>query len=116
MPGGLEIRLPGKGRGQRFQIRERHLVIGLVRVAQIGVLHRSCRQCGLDFENRRGLLARGRRGIPQQRKHVRDVFHVGVAKLLRFLVRLQVILAFGQTQAALKRSANHLRAVLGVLR
>src|SRR5439155_8586329 len=31
----FEIRLPGKIRRERFQFRERHLVVGLVRVAQI---------------------------------------------------------------------------------
>src|SRR6267378_7194128 len=43
------------------------------------------------------------------------MFHVGIAQLLRFVIFLEVVFAFRQTEAALKGAAYHAGTVLGIL-
>src|ERR1700682_4565747 len=52
---------------------------------------------------------------PEKFEHLRDMLGGGLAKLLRFVVFLQVVFALRQPEAALKRPSDHSRAVLGIL-
>src|SRR5439155_1918165 len=54
-------------------------------------------------------------GITEQFEHPGDMLLVGLAKLLRMLVFLEVVFALRQAQAALERASDHPGAVLGIL-
>ena len=54
--------------------------------------------------------------VPGKHEHFGDVLLVLLANLLRFVVRLGVVVAVRQAEAALIRAADHLRAVLRILR
>ena len=90
-------------------------MVGVVRVAPLDPRHRGNRELRLELEDRLRLF-RGRRGrVPGKLQHLRDVRDVFRPEPLRLLVGLRVVVAVGQTQAALERRHDDLARVLAVL-
>ena len=76
-------------------------MIVLLGIAEFGIFRGHVRQCRLDLQDYgcflRGLVS----GITEQGEHGGNVLHVGIAKLLRFLVVARVVFALRQTEPAL---------------
>ena len=112
---GLEVGGPREVRREQGELGQALAVVGLVRVAALDARHRGLGQARL--ERRHGLRVLGglRRGFAHEGEHLRDVGKVFVAELLRLVVRLEVIVAVGQSQATLVGPDDDLARVAAVL-
>jgi len=90
-------------------------VIRLVRIAQVGIFIEAVARAVFDLQIVAASAADLSAGSTEQFEHLRDMLRVGLAKLLLFVVFLQVVFALRQPQAALNCAPDHSRAVLGHL-
>ena len=110
-----EERLPLERLGQREQLRARHAVIDLVRIAARHQIEGVLGERGLDRHHRLGVGRGLRRGIAGEHEHLADVFDVLLALLDEVLFRLEVVVAIGQAEPALIGDGDHRRRFLEIL-
>jgi len=99
-PGGLEVDRPGIAGRSRRELRHRHRVVGLVRVAAVG--RRPVRGRDVLFERVDRDRARGRVLTAGEREHPREVVLIRLARGFERRVILQVVVAVGQPEPRLR--------------
>src|SRR5439155_21976103 len=90
-------------------------VVILLRIAQLYLGARGLGEFRLERENFPGMISGRLLRFAGEDQHFGDVLDVLVAQLFRSVVRLRVIVAIRQTQPALSRLGDIVRAVLRVL-
>ena len=113
---GLKIVFPGPVGRQGFQLRAIHFVISLVGIAAIHARHGRFRQPGFELHDGLGFAGGPGCVISRELQYFRDVHFILLPQLLGFVIGPRVVIAFGQAQAVLVGSANHLRTVFCILR
>jgi hypothetical protein len=104
-------RLPAELRGVLAQLRERHAVVDVLRLAALDTRHVLIGDGGLDAHDRLRALLR-QTGELEHLAHVRDVRGADVVGLLALV---EVVITVGKTEPALIELADHLRGVLVIL-
>ena len=111
----VQVDGPVDGRRQRVQLRDRHLVVVLVRIAQVRKLARRAREPRLQGHNRRGLASGLCAVIAHQDEYRSDIFRVLGAHLRRARVGVEIVFAVRHAETALRHVEGVSFAVLLVL-
>jgi hypothetical protein len=101
---------------QGLELSDRHLVLGLVRVAAVFLAHEGLGHGRLELEHSLGMAASNRRLLADQLEHAAEHVDVGLAQFLALLVAAQVVIAVRQTDTRLQRVADHLAGIVGIRR